>query len=423
MDGFYLHDVIALLQNTLNQIDPRLVDHGKRVAFLAVHMLRTQGGYAQKQIQDMAMLALLHDVGAYKTDEIDRMLRFETVDVWEHSIYGYLFLRDLSPLREQAEVVLYHHLRYDWQREMDARYAMLSQILSIADRVDVFQEHMQGGEQLLHAYLAKSRGGAFAPEAVDLFWKAEGEHGLLRRLREPVALCEAAGDRLLPGAEAAAYLKMMSFAIDCRSPHTVTHTITTIQISVALSRLLAQDETAQRQVYYGALLHDLGKIGIPARILEYPGKLSPEDMAVMRTHVALTGKILDGRLTPEITRIALRHHEKLDGSGYPEGLRAEALTLSERIVAVADIVSALCGTRSYKEAFPKEKTLGILSAQARDGLLDAQVVAVVTRHFDSIMDEVRRECAPLLTIYSRMHSEYADIMQRFTEPVKDREAE
>ena len=104
-----------------------------------------------------------------------------------------------------------------------------------------------------------------------------------------------------------------------------------IRDSTSTARILGMSEEQIRQIYYGALLHDLGKIGIPVEILEFPGKLSPQAMNIMRTHVNITEEILGGTIDPAITKIAIRHHEKLDGSGYPRGLKANELTL-ERCV-------------------------------------------------------------------------------------------
>lgn len=84
-------------------------------------------------------------------------------------------------------------------------------------------------------------------------------------------------------------------------------------------------------------------------------------MTVMRTHVDMTEAIFGGEVDETVARIALRHHEKLDGSGYPRGLEAADLTVGERLVAVADIVSALSGTRSYKEAYSKDRVIRIYS--------------------------------------------------------------
>lgn len=133
----------------------------------------------------------------------------------------------------------------------------------------------------------------------------------------------------------------------------------------------------------------------------------------MRTHVDLTEKILGGTIEEKIMRIALRHHEKLDGSGYPRGLSGEELTIEERIVAVSDIVSALLGTRSYKEAFSRERTLSIIEEQAREGKIDRSVVEVLKENFDTILEEVEEGCRPVLDTYYGLRKDYQYLLGKY----------
>ena len=101
--------VIDIMSNTLNHVDNRLMDHGERVAYLMYKVLKPQEMFDEAELRDICILAMLHDVGAYKTEEIDKMVLFETKDVWEHSAYGSLFLKYFSPLKELASVILFHH--------------------------------------------------------------------------------------------------------------------------------------------------------------------------------------------------------------------------------------------------------------------------------------------------------------------------
>lgn len=104
-------NIIQILKKALDSVDPRLVDHGERVGYLVAKMLEARGGVTEKQIVDCYVLGLLHDIGAYKTEEIGEMMRFESVDVWNHSIYGYLFLKTAGPMGNLADAVLCHHVK------------------------------------------------------------------------------------------------------------------------------------------------------------------------------------------------------------------------------------------------------------------------------------------------------------------------
>lgn len=411
-------NMAGIVCRTLNHVDERLVDHGIRVAYIVLKMLEAEGISDQKRIRDLCFLTMVHDVGAYKTEEINDMVQFETGNVWNHSIYGYLFLKYLSPFSELSSVILFHHTDYEKLiriPDLQSDIIKWAQIVNLADRMDVC---MQTGEvKDITNFLERFREKKFSSEVVDLFLNVEKKDHVLENLRsnheEKLNISKevfmSLGNPSYAKEEIDTYLKMIVYAIDFRSPFTVIHTITTTSISRELAVLMDLDENQVTQIYYGALLHDLGKIGIPVEILEYPGKLSPQAMKIMKTHVNITEEIMNGEIEPVVAKIALRHHEKLDGSGYPRGLKSDDLTLSERIVAIADIVSALYGRRSYKEAFGKEKIVGILSEMKEDGLLCYQTVDIMIKHFDEIMENVRNTCEPVLEVYDHMNIEYTEL--------------
>lgn len=411
-------NMAGIVCRTLNHVDERLVDHGIRVAYIVLKMLEAEGISDQKRIRDLCFLTMVHDVGAYKTEEINDMVQFETGNVWNHSIYGYLFLKYLSPFSELSSVILFHHTDYEKLiriPDLQSDIIKWAQIVNLADRMDVC---MQTGEvKDITSFLERFREKKFSSEVVDLFLTVEKKDHVLENLRrnheEKLNISKevfmSLGNPSYAKEEIDTYLKMIVYAIDFRSPFTVIHTITTTSISRELAVLMDLDENQVTQIYYGALLHDLGKIGIPVEILEYPGKLSPQAMKIMKTHVNITEEIMNGEIEPVVAKIALRHHEKLDGSGYPRGLKSNDLTLSERIVAIADIVSALYGRRSYKEAFGKEKIVGILSEMKENGLLCYQTVDIMIKHFDEIMENVRNTCKPVLEVYDHMNIEYTEL--------------
>lgn len=402
----------GLIQRTLNRVDARLVDHGIRVAFIVSEMLRFQGKYPPYEQELLCLTAMLHDIGAYKTEEIDKMVQFECEGVWEHAIYGFLFLKYLSPLGDYADAVLYHHATVDQLKAVPPQKRELAQLIHLADRVDIFWQSSQSREKLL-AYLKRGSGRIFYPEIIRLFLHTEQRCGLLARLdrqHSPEELLKDIANNPASGDE---FLKMLIYSIDFRSSHTVTHTITTTFISYETARIMGLPPESHLHIYYGAMLHDLGEIGIPVEILEYPGKLSPQAMTIMRTHVDITEQILDGCIDPVTTRIALRHHEKLDGSGYPRGLTADQMTIEEQIVAVADIISALLGTRSYKAAFSRERTLSIIKEQAHAGKINAQIVQTISEHFDDILAEVQRHCEPIIDSYQGIQAEYVRLLDQF----------
>ena len=403
-------DAVQIVRKTLGLVDERLVNHGERVGYMLYQMLRDSERYSEKEALEIFNLGVFHDIGAYKTDEIDKMVKFEADNVWEHSIYGYLFLKYLSPLKERAEAILFHHLNYDRYDKVETDFKDIALMIKLTDRVDISMQGRGGVFDLEE--ITEGAGSRFAPEYVELFLKANAKYQIIEHLNSGVYEQEIETIQkklVLSPADIDLYLQMLAYSIDFRSEYTVSHTVTTVGISVEIARLLNYSAEDKKRIYYGARLHDVGKIAIPLEILEYPGKLSPQAMKIMKTHVQISEDILRGAVADDICEIAVRHHEKLDGSGYHRGLAAAELTEGQRIVAIADVLSALRQRRSYKEAFPKEKIIEVLKEQSEKGKLCPAICNLVIGHYDAVMANADSSCEAFLSVYDNLMLEYERI--------------
>jgi uncharacterized domain HDIG len=146
--------------------------------------------------------------------------------------------------------------------------------------------------------------------------------------------------------------------IEAKDPYTGGHTERVRDFAMLLARELGLCEEDLRAVEVGAIIHDIGKIGIPDGILTKPGKLTDEEFDAMRRHPEISSYIVSGLDLPEIVQHMVRsHHERWDGRGYPDGLAGEDIPLAARILSVADTVDAMTSNRSYRKALPIEKAV------------------------------------------------------------------
>lgn len=137
-------------------------------------------------------------------------------------------------------------------------------------------------------------------------------------------------------------------------------------------------------------LHDVGKLKIPDEVLEKPGKLTDEEFNIMKQHAYYTWVLLkDIAGFEQIVEWAARHHEKLNGKGYPFHLSRNELSLGARIMTIADIFSALAEDRPYRKGMEKEKVIMILREDAQNVFLSDKLVALLTDHYDAI-DSIRK---------------------------------
>jgi HD-GYP domain-containing protein (c-di-GMP phosphodiesterase class II) len=180
--------------------------------------------------------------------------------------------------------------------------------------------------------------------------------------------------------------------VDAKSPYTSGHSARVGLYTSLLAEDLGISETRQRWLKRGALLHDVGKLGVSNTILDKPGKLTDVEYEAVKMHAVYTGKILERvRAFDELARVSAAHHERLDGKGYPLGLTAEFITLETRIITTADIFDAITAERPYRGAMPISKTLAIMKESvgtAIDPACFESLVKLTSQHPEFFPDTI-----------------------------------
>jgi HD-GYP domain-containing protein (c-di-GMP phosphodiesterase class II) len=184
----------------------------------------------------------------------------------------------------------------------------------------------------------------------------------------------------LPFSETEAVLFSLARLVEQRDSHTAGHCERLALLGVALGVAMGLDSASLLSLYVGGYLHDIGKVGIPDSVLFKPGRLTPEEWEIMRSH-SVRGEEICRPLKSlrGVLPLIRHHHERWDGSGYPDGLRETEIPLLARVLQVVDIYDALTHPRPYKHAYSSARALAILQEETDRGWRDKEIASLFIR--------------------------------------------
>jgi HD-GYP domain-containing protein (c-di-GMP phosphodiesterase class II) len=248
--------------------------------------------------------------------------------------------------------------------------------------------------------ISKFKGEVFVPEHVDaLLNMAKREYIWLDVISDSI---EAVLKRTvlyrtneLTIEEMVDFSRLICRLIDFKSKFTAAHSSGVAAVAIELSRLAGFSRNERKLIEIAAYLHDLGKLAVPSEILEKQDKLTDNEWFIMRSHVYHTYQVLEPF---EMLSVAgywgALHQERLNGTGYPFGLKSDELPLGSRIMAVADVFTALTEDRPYREGMDPKNAVTVLESMVDAGELDKNLVHMVFRHYDEmngIRDSAQKE--------------------------------
>ena len=173
----------------------------------------------------------------------------------------------------------------------------------------------------------------------------------------------------------------VSVMMDMRDPYTSGHERRVGELAAAIGAEMGLDADLQRGLRVAGAVHDIGKIAVPVQILGKPGRISAIELEMVKTHAQEGYEVLKGIDFPwPVAEVALQHHERMDGSGYPQGLKGEEILLEARVMAVADVIEATASHRPYRPGIGIDQALAEL-AQGRGRLFDSNAVDACLRLF------------------------------------------
>lgn len=171
------------------------------------------------------------------------------------------------------------------------------------------------------------------------------------------------------------FIVSLTNLVEAKDAYTDNHTRRVSDLAIALGKRKSLNHEQLRHIEIGAMIHDIGKVSTPESILNKPGPLTTAEFEIMKNHPEAGARIIRPiSALQKPSEMVLSHHEKLDGSGYPHGLKADEISIETRIITISDIFDALYTDRPYRKGMPLDKTLSILKEDADKGKLDQELV-------------------------------------------------
>ena len=395
-----IRSLLGALATSMNLINPDMEHHHEQTAYLA-YQIALEMGLAEQSLYYTVYAALLHDIGSVVSPEPQTVEQIEA-NGREVAALGARMLRDLEHFDVIADIIEVNQNSYTVNRELlkDAECPDsldVSQAIHLADFVtSMIQDKKPILNQvgLFRRAAEACRDTEFSSKAVDAFLRiSRREYMWMDIVLNPAFLLVFTGRiREVSLEETVELTRFMSRIIDFRSPFTAMHSAGVAASARELARLFGMSDAECKMMQIAGNLHDLGKLRVPNEILEKPGKLTDEEFNIVKEHPYYTRLILmNVEGFGKIADWAGFHHEKLNGNGYPFHLAGKDLDLGARIMAVADIFSAITEVRPYREGMKREKALDVLRKNVADGAICGEVAAMLEAHYDEIDRARERE--------------------------------
>jgi HD-GYP domain len=387
-----LNELLLSFSTALDFVEKDLLgtttNHGKRAAYVSSRICRAMG-LSEVEIFDMTGCAILHDNALTEYLILARPFDLRILEQFEiHCLIGERNAKAFPFVGNIDNVILEHHENWNgsgFHGLIGDEIPVRSAALRLADNMDLELAMGDGRPTLgkdIQEHARKYAGSIYSPEAVetllenldDEFLRNLGDDRIEDALREemPGLNVELNAGQLLEACE------LFALIIDAKSPFTKNHSKGVAELTRRVSLQLGIDDERIQELTIAAYLHDLGKLSVPLHLLEKPGPLTSTEFHSMLHHSEVTAQLLGKvRGLDHIARWCETHHEKLNGSGYPYGIRAPKLTFESQIIAVCDIYQALTEDRPYRDSLSQTEAFAILGKMVAQGELNPEIVSKI----------------------------------------------
>lgn len=388
-----VNDIIYAFSTALDTVEGELAGattyHARRVATLSTYVGKHLG-FGDREMMLLAAAAILHDnaVSEYVNGELTAGGTLDGArdekKLGKHCALGEANMKSLPFYAELKDIVLYHHERADGKgpfEKLPHEIPLASRIIHLADNIDVRMDfsHIEREKyELMRKRIEAGKGKAYDEETAQAYLdcltydkmvaiSGAGVHETLLA-SVPEITQEVSTEELIELSD------MFAKIIDYKSPFTNRHSKGIAEKAKRMGEYYGWGEVTNKKLYFTGAMHDVGKLLVSNDILEKPDKLTTEEFKDIQNHAIGTYVIMKGmKGLEDITRWASRHHEKLDGTGYPFGLNSGDLDEKDRLLACIDIYQALVEDRPYKPGMSHEQSISIMRNMVEMNKIDGKI--------------------------------------------------
>ena len=397
-----MRDIASSFAYAMNLLRPETTKLHQRVAYLAYN-IADEMDYGEPDKKELLNASLLYDVGVGMMPE--RSADQERYYFKDVATTGLGIIGDVQRLKGVCEIIRI----MDPETENDEsvygydKYKDFAEIIDISDRVAAMLDPKDAAlnqvEDICDS-ISDLAGEDVSPQVVEAFLRfAEKEYVWMEVLHQPEIFLNYISDETTVTLDDAIELaRFMSRIIDFRSSYTAMHSSGVAATAVRLAEIMGMSEDECKMMMIAGYLHDIGKLKVPKSVLEKNDKLTDEEFNIVKEYAYYTHLLLkDVEGFEQIGKWASLHHEKLNGYGYPFRLKADDIPMGARIIAIADIFSAVAEIRSYRAGMSKEEVIKTLTDYVETGAMSGYIVELLIKNYDDIYgirdNEVRREGA------------------------------
>ncbi len=406
-----LGNMLLSLSEIIDMANPYISNHQQRTALIAMRLANTMD-LSQNSLEKIFASALLHDIGAITIEEKTLLHENHEKDIFIHCNRGAALVSGLPWFDRFSFIIKNHHTNWiDINNSIDNDDVLSAQIIHVADFIersvnrkkcilhqndDIIKtvnklKYIQINEKVIDHFndLAKK----------EEFWLELTSNRIYSNLLHngPFITIKVSIDEISQLAD------LFTRIIDFKSSFTSTHTTGVEACTEKISKIFGFSDREVKQLKIAGAFHDIGKLVIPRNILNKPATLTKKETALMRSHAYYTFIALNSiKGLQKIAVWAAYHHEKNDGSGYPFHYKEQELDSGSRIIAVADIFTALTEDRPYRKGLKKNEIYSIFKEHLDLKQQDENIVSILFDNYDEISCHVKKKQKTATKLYNRI---------------------